>query len=125
MKAVCVREFGPYGTAKVEQLEDPVPGPEEVVIGVRAAEANFPDILVMQGDYQIKPPRPFSPGKAAAGIVEAVGEKVTQFKPGDRVSIRSKGLGVLSNDVQLSTHCRPWTFGIAALMRNLAQRGLL
>lgn len=46
-------------------------------------------------------------------------------KPGDRVSIRSKGLGVLSNDVQLSTHCRPWTFGIAALMRNLAQRGLL
>ncbi len=86
MKAVCVREFGPYHGAKVEDLDDQIPGPDEVVIGVRAAEANYPDILVMQGDYQIKPPLPFSPGKAAAGVVEAVGSAVTALKPGDHVA---------------------------------------
>lgn len=46
-------------------------------------------------------------------------------KMGDRVSIQSEGLGVLSNEVRLSTECTPWTFGVSALMRNLAQRGLL
>lgn len=86
MKAVSVRQFGPYAEAKVEQLDDPMPGPDEVVIDVRAAEANYPDILVMQGDYQIKPPLPFSPGKAAAGIVAAVGANVTSLKPGDHVA---------------------------------------
>ncbi len=90
MKAVYVREFGPLVQAEVADIPDPVPGPGEVVIAVKAAEANFPDILVMEGKYQVKPPLPFSPGKAAAGIVEAVGERVTSLKPGDRVAVQAE-----------------------------------
>jgi NADPH:quinone reductase len=86
MKAVVVRKFGPVGEARVETLEDPVPAAGEVVIDVGASEANYPDILVMEGSYQIKPPLPFSPGKAAAGTISAVGPDVTDLKVGDPVA---------------------------------------
>lgn len=88
MKAVYVKEYGPYREASVEEVEDPVPGPGEVIVDVRAAEANYPDILVMRGDYQIKPPLPFSPGKAGAGVIASVGRDVVSLKPGDRVSVQ-------------------------------------
>ncbi len=83
-----VRAFGPIDQAAVEEVPDPVPGPGEVLVAVRAAEANYPDILVIEGAYQIKPPLPFSPGKAAAGVIEAIGEDVAGFKPGDRVAVQ-------------------------------------
>lgn len=86
MKAVVVREFAPFDQISVGELPDPVPGKGEVIIDVKAAELNYPDILVIAGQYQIKPPRPFSPGKAAAGVVAAVGEGVTGLAVGDRVS---------------------------------------
>jgi NADPH2:quinone reductase len=86
MKAVVVRDFAPFEQIEVGDLPDPKPGPGEVVIDVKAAEVNYPDILVITGAYQIKPPRPFSPGKAAAGIISAIGEGVTAFAVGDRVS---------------------------------------
>ncbi len=88
MKAVCVREFGPIEAAELAEIPDPVPGPGEVVVAVEAAEVNFPDIMIMEGEYQVKPPLPFSPGKAAAGIVETVGDGVTSPKPGDRVAVQ-------------------------------------
>ncbi len=88
MKAVCVREFGPIEAAEFADVSDPVPGPGEVIVAVEAAEVNFPDILIMEGKYQVKPPLPFSPGKAAAGIVETVGDGVTSPKPGDRVAVQ-------------------------------------
>ncbi len=88
MKAVCVREFGPIEAAEFTDVSDPVPGPGEVVVAVEAAEVNVPDILIMEGKYQVKPPLPFSPGKAAAGIVETVGDGVTSPKPGDRVAVQ-------------------------------------
>jgi NADPH2:quinone reductase len=88
MKAVCVRQFGAIEAAEFTDTPDPVPGPGEVIVAVEAAEVNFPDILVMEGKYQIKPPLPFSPGKAAAGIVETVGDGVTSAKPGDRVAVQ-------------------------------------
>jgi len=88
LKAVYVREFGPIGEAEVTDVPDPVAGPGEVIVAVKAAEVNFPDILVIEGKYQIKPPLPFSPGKAAAGIVESVGDGVTAPKPGDRVAVQ-------------------------------------
>lgn len=88
MKAVCVREFGPIEAAEFTDVSDPVPGPGEVVVAVEAAEVNFPDIMIMEGKYQVKPPLPFSPGKAAAGIVETVGDGVTSPKPGDRVAVQ-------------------------------------
>ncbi|ESR23790.1 NADPH:quinone oxidoreductase family protein [Lutibaculum baratangense] len=86
MKAVVVREFAPFEEIEVGEMEDPVPGPGEVVIDVAAAEANYPDILAIEGRYQIKPPRPFSPGKCAAGRISAVGEGVSGLAPGDAVA---------------------------------------
>ena len=88
MKAVYVREFGPFDQAEIVDIPAPVPGPGEVLIAVKAVDVNFPDILVMEGKYQITPPLPFSPGKAAAGIVEAIGDGVTSLRPGDRVAVQ-------------------------------------
>lgn len=92
MKAVLVREFAPFAQAVLADLPDPVPGAGEVVVDVAAAEANYPDILVIEGRYQVKPPLPFSPGKAAAGTVArlgaGVGEGVSGLAVGDRVAVQ-------------------------------------
>lgn len=88
MKAVVVRQYGPFDQAAVGEVPDPAPGAGEVVVAVKAAEANYADILVMEGAYQVKPPTPFSPGKAAAGVVDVVGAGVRQLKPGDRVAVQ-------------------------------------
>ncbi|MFG1347987.1 NADPH:quinone oxidoreductase family protein [Xanthobacter autotrophicus DSM 431] len=85
MRALRVHAFGPFADATIETVPDPVPGPGEVLIAVKAAETNFPDILVMEGRYQVKPPLPFSPGKTGAGVIEAIGPGVTGFAVGDRV----------------------------------------
>lgn len=85
MRAALVKEFGPPSTLVIEEVPDPVPGPGEVVIEVGAVSINFPDILVVAGTYQNLPPRPFSPGKEAAGRVIAVGEGVDRIAVGQRV----------------------------------------
>jgi NADPH2:quinone reductase len=86
VKAVVVRELPPLDRVGVEQLPDPAPAEGDVVIDVKAAEVNYPDILVIAGQYQFKPPLPFTPGKAAAGIISAVGKGVTGFSVGDPVA---------------------------------------
>lgn len=88
MKAVIVREFAPIAQAIYGDIADPVPGAGEVLVDVRAAESNYPDILVIEGRYQIKPPLPFSPGKAASGVISALGEGVTGLSVGDRVAVQ-------------------------------------
>jgi NADPH2:quinone reductase len=85
VRAVVVHEHGPVAAQRVEIAPDPAPGPGEVLVEVHAAGLNFPDILVIEGKYQILPPRPFSPGKELAGVVRAVGGGVTTCQPGDRV----------------------------------------
>jgi NADPH:quinone reductase len=85
MRAVMVHEHGPYRTPRVETVPDPVPGAGEVVIAAQAIGVNYPDLLVVEGKYQFLPPRPFSPGKEVAGVIEAVGPGVTRVKVGDRV----------------------------------------
>jgi len=85
MRAVVVDAFGPFEAASFRDFPDPVPGPGEVLVDVRAAAANFVDLLVIGGTYQHKPKLPFVPGKGGAGVVKAVGADVTGFKPGDRV----------------------------------------
>lgn len=89
MKAVLVRTFGPAETATLEDLPPlPAPGGGEVIVNIRATEVNFPDILVMEGRYQVKPPLPFSPGKAGAGVVSALGAGVTGLALGDPVALQ-------------------------------------
>jgi NADPH2:quinone reductase len=88
MKAVWVRDFAPIAEIRVEEVPDPVPGSGEVVVDVVAAEANYPDLLVVEGKYQIKPPLPFAPGKAAAGRIAAVGPGVSGLAIGDRVAVQ-------------------------------------
>lgn len=85
MRAVVVHEYGPACAQRVETLPDPVPGPGEIVIDARAIGVNYPDMLVIEGKYQVLPPRPFSPGKEVSGVVSAVGQGVTRMKVGDRV----------------------------------------
>ena len=85
MKAVVCRQFGPPEALVVEDLPSPRPGPGEAVVSVQAASVNFPDVLIIQNKYQVKPPLPFSPGSELAGVVKEVGAGVTQVKPGERV----------------------------------------
>ncbi|MEH6388735.1 MULTISPECIES: NADPH:quinone oxidoreductase family protein [Pseudomonas] len=85
MKAVLCKEFGPASSLVLEETTDPVAGDNQVVIDIHAAGVNFPDTLIIQGKYQIKPPFPFSPGGEAAGVVASVGSNVKHLKPGDRV----------------------------------------
>ena len=85
MKAVVCKEFGPVENLTVEDLPDPTPATGEVVIAIHAAGVNFPDGLMVQGIYQMKPPRPFTPGNEVAGVVSAIGPGVSTHKIGDRV----------------------------------------
>jgi NADPH2:quinone reductase len=87
MKALLSRQPGGPETLVLEDIADPVPGPGQVLINVRAVGVNFPDLLMIQDLYQIKPPRPFSPGGELAGVVERIGEGVANVKPGDRVLV--------------------------------------
>ena len=92
MKALLCREYGPIERLKVEEVPSPRPGPTEVVVEVKASSLNFPDALLVQGLYQVKPPLPFSPGMELAGIVKDVGAGVRGVKSGDRV-VASPGRG--------------------------------
>ena len=85
MKALICEAFGPIDTLVVKDVSSPVPGSRQVLIEVRAAAVNFPDALMVQGLYQVKPPLPFTPGAEIAGIVKSVGAEAKHFKPGDRV----------------------------------------
>jgi NADPH2:quinone reductase len=85
VKAVVCKQFGPPESLAFEELASPTPGPGEVVVSVKAASVNFPDLLIIQNKYQFKPPLPFSPGSELAGVVKEVGQGVTAWRPGDRV----------------------------------------
>ncbi|QSE79036.1 NADPH:quinone oxidoreductase family protein [Rhodococcus koreensis] len=86
MKAWRVHELGEPRTAlQLEEVPDPTAGPGQVLVKVLAAPANFPDVLLCRGEYQIKPPLPFTPGVELCGEVVAAGDGVTRFAVGDRV----------------------------------------
>src|ERR1700689_2348218 len=104
MKALLSRQAGGPETLVLEEIAEPVPGRGEVRIKVRAVGVNFPDLLIIQDLYQIKPPRPFAPGGELSGVVEALGEGVTNLKVGDRVlvspvrsAMAEKAIGNASN----------------------------
>ncbi len=85
MKAVQCVEHGLPEKLVVNDIPTPEPGPGQIRVAVRAAGINFPDVLIIQNLYQFKPALPFSPGGEAAGIVDALGEGVTDVDIGDRV----------------------------------------
>lgn len=85
MKAMLSKAAGGPETLVLDDLPDPKPKPGEVLIAVKACGVNYPDLLIIEDRYQFKPARPFAPGGEVAGVVEAVGEGVPGFKPGDRV----------------------------------------
>jgi len=85
VKALLCREYGPIDRLRVEEVPSPRPGPDQVVVEVKASSLNFPDALLVQGLYQVKPQLPFSPGMELAGIVKEVGSAVAGLMAGGRV----------------------------------------
>jgi NADPH2:quinone reductase len=85
MKSLLCTELGPLERLSIQDVPVPEPGPKQVRIDIKAAALNYPDALMVQGLYQVKPPLPFAPGSEFAGVISAVGPGVTRFKPGDRV----------------------------------------
>jgi NADPH:quinone reductase len=100
MKALLCKQHGLPDRLVLEEMPDPVPASGEVVVDMKAAGVNFPDVLIIQNKYQFKPPLPFAPGAELAGIVAAVGPEVTRFKVGDRV-IGSCGHGAFAEKVKV------------------------
>jgi NADPH2:quinone reductase len=93
MKAWRVHEWGEPETMRLEEIDEPVPGPGEIRIRNRAVALNFFDILQVQGKYQVKPPFTFVPGAEVAGIVDSVGAGVDAFRVGDPVMAMPRGNG--------------------------------
>ena len=91
MRALVCREYGPPESLEIQTLDDPSPGDGEVLVDVAAAGINFPDVLSIAGQYQVKTPVPFVPGNEAAGTVAAIGPGVSRFAVGDKVIIATRG----------------------------------
>lgn len=98
MRAVVVDRWMGPSELKVAEAPEPEVAPGTLKLEVKAAGCNFFDILMVQGQYQVKPPFPFIPGAEVGGVVLEVGEGVTGFAPGDRV-LASCGLGAFAERV--------------------------
>src|SRR5690606_9967754 len=86
MRAVRIHELTGPSALRIDEVPTPNVGAGQVLIDVRAAGVNFPDILITPGQYQFKPALPFSPGGEVAGVVAAVGDGVKSVAVGDRVA---------------------------------------
>ena len=97
MRAVRCNQYGLPETLVVEEIASPVPQAGEVLVSVKAAGVNFPDSLIIQNKYQIKPSLPFSPGGELAGVIKAVGEGVIRYRVGQSV-IGFTGFGAFAEE---------------------------
>jgi NADPH2:quinone reductase len=97
---VCPALADDFSTLTIEQRTLPPPGKGEVRVKMRAASLNFPDVLMTQGKYQLKPPLPFVPGMEGAGEVIALGEGVGAAKVGDEVVVASR-FGMFADEVDV------------------------
>ena len=102
MKAIISHDPGGPETLQLLDVEEPVPGKGQIRIAVKAIGINYPDVLIIEDKYQLKPKRPFAPGAECAGIVDAVGEGVTDYAPGDRV-LAMTGYGSMAEKVVTGT----------------------
>ena len=94
-------------TLQWSELPTPQPGPGQVLLEVKAASLNFPDLLIVQNKYQIKPPLPFVPGSEYAGVVQAVGEGVKHLKVGQNVACLSGTGGFATHTLAPAAMCMP------------------
>lgn len=102
MKAIRIHEFGNPEVMKMEELPDPKPGKGQVAVRIYAAGVNPVDTYIRSGLYPLKPELPFTPGMDAAGVVEAIGDGVTKFNPGERVYVA----GTISGSYAEKAICR-------------------
>lgn len=103
MRAILCKAYGPAENLVIEDVESPQARGHGVRVRVSAAGLNFPDTLIIEGKYQFKPNLPFSPGGEMAGEVIEIGDKVTRFKPGDRV-VGLTGFGAFAEEIVVSEH---------------------
>lgn len=105
MKALVSKQAGGPETLVLEDLPEPAVAPGQVRIAVHACAVNFPDLLIIQDLYQVKPERPFAPGAEVAGVVDAIGAGVEHVRPGDRVLISPVGSGMAEKAVGAAGNC--------------------
>ncbi len=122
MKALLSHSPGGPDTLRLDDVDDPVAGPGELLVRVRAAAINYPDVLIIEDKYQFKPPRPFAPGGEIGGVVEAAGEGVSGWTAGDRL-IAVPGHGGLAEKIVIPAKAaiplpddRSFTEGAALLL---------
>ena len=112
MRAIVAHAIGSPEDLKIDEMPDPEPGPGEVLVDMKAAAVNFPDLLVIEGKYQIVPPHPFVPGKEGAGTVAALGEGVDGLSVGDRVMVQVEWGTYAEKLVLPADHCFPMPDGM-------------
>ncbi len=100
MKALLCNSYGLPDTLQLTEVPDLVAGAGEVIVTMKAAGVNFPDVLIIQNKYQFKPALPFAPGSELAGIIHSVGEGVSHVKVGDSV-IAFSGHGAFAEQVKV------------------------
>jgi len=98
MRMLLSKAPGGPETLVLEDVPEPVPGPGELRIAVRAVGVNYPDVLVIEDKYQFKPTRPFAPGGELSGVVDAIGAGVDGFAVGDRV-VCSTTMGAMAEAI--------------------------
>jgi len=101
MRAVVCSELGEVAAITVQEMPSPAMGDAQVRIGVKAAGVNFPDILMIQGKYQVKPSLPFIPGLEVAGEVLECGAGVSHLRPGQRVLAFARAGGGYASEIVL------------------------
>ncbi len=112
MRAVQCKTFtGPQDLC-VGDIDEPKPAADEILIDVHAASVTFMDYLLVSGRYQMRPPTPFVPGTEGAGVVVAIGTKVTRFSPGDRVACGSWTGGYAERMVAKELSCTHLPAGV-------------
>jgi len=112
MKAVLCKQYGLPDSLVVEDIPALVPAPDQVIVSMKAAGVNFPDALIIQGKYQMKPTMPFSPGTELAGVVKKLGAGVQNVKVGDAV-IAYAGYGGYAEEVAVdASACIPMPAGV-------------
>jgi NADPH2:quinone reductase len=100
MKALLSKAVGGPDTLVLEDMPSPTPRANQAVIQVKACGVNYPDVLIIEDNYQFKPARPFAPGGEVSGVVKAIGDAVTNVKVGDRV-LGNTGWGGMAQELAL------------------------